>query len=461
MYMLRIILLAVVGSMLVLPGRAAGAGDVVSRASADPKSRTIELIGHANPGPGNNADVFGHRGFAYLASHEGINCLSKGIRVFNLHNPRNPRLVSTFADGLSEPQLAGTWTEKVIVKHVRTRAFTGDLAAVSVQPCGMDPDAFRGFALYDVSEPARPRTLALYGTGERTFGSHELWLQSVGNHAYVYTAVIFSEVFTSPDFVPGVGATIPGTPDFRIVDVSDPREPVQVGEWGAWKELGVFPFDGLGAVLNGNFTHSVIVNRAGTRAYLSYWDLGTVILDITDPARPRYLGRTTFAAGEEGDAHSAALARGGRVLIETHETGVWTLGEPFEGVPGLPTLWSISDPAHPVRLAEFRPPFFDAPCRIFIVGVCDTVHDPKVRGGLAYFSWYTVGVVVADVSHPRRPRFVAHFVPPPTPPNPDYFPLVAPFCETPPCEAIWGVYVTRNYILASGRNGGLYVLRLR
>ena len=53
-----------------------------------------------------------------------------------------------------------------------------------------------------------------------------------------------------------------------------------------------------------NYVHSVITNAAATRAYLSYWDLGTVILDVTNPAAPRYLGRTGAAGDPEGDAHS-------------------------------------------------------------------------------------------------------------------------------------------------------------
>ena len=52
------------------------------------------------------------------------------------------------------------------------------------------------------------------------------------------------------------------------------------------------------------FVHSVITNEQATRAYLSYWDLGTVILDISDPAHPEYLGRTNAPA-----SHSAAIGR--------------------------------------------------------------------------------------------------------------------------------------------------------
>ncbi len=65
--------------------------------------------------------------------------------------------------------------------------------------------------------------------------------------------------------------------------------------------------------------HSVRARHDGTLAYLSYWDAGVVLLDISDPARPRYLGRTTFGLSDEGNAHSVAEARGGAVIVEADE----------------------------------------------------------------------------------------------------------------------------------------------
>ena len=137
---------------------------------------------------------------------------------------------------------------------------------------------------------------------------------------------------------------------------------MQVGEWGAWKELGIKPWEGRGG-FSANFVHSVITNAAATRAFLSYWDLGTVILDIRDPSRPRYLGRTP-STDAAGDAHSAALAKNGKILIETHETP-----------DGHPTLYDISNPAHPKKLSNFR-----LPGRVTGEGFTNGVHDPKVLG---------------------------------------------------------------------------------
>lgn len=386
----------------------------------------FELLAHVNPGTGATGDVFAHRGIAYLASWVGQNCLGKGVRVYDLRDPRRPRHLSTFADA-SDPRFRGSWTEKVIVQRVHTRAFHGDLAVVSFQNCAEPPKTgFVGFGLYDVSRPAKPRLLSLYAA-PKTNGSHEIWLGSRGGRAYVYTAIIRSELTTSPDYDPVTKrATKPGRADFRIVDVSRPTHPRDVGEWGAWRKLGVAPFaDG-----KSNFVHSVRVDDQLHRAYLSYWDLGTVILDIRNPARPRYLGRTPAV---QKSAHSSYLARGGRLLIETHET----LG-------GLPRLWNIANPARPWLVSTFTLP-----------GAAETsVHDPKVRGNTLYFSWYNFGVVAVDMSDPTHPHKVAQWIPNTPYINPDYF------CEE-ACADVWGVFLHNGLVLASDLNSGLYVLRHR
>jgi hypothetical protein len=407
-----------------------------SPASTPGSAKRLEIIGHANPGVGYNADVVAHRDYAYLGSRVGTSCLSKGVRVFDISDPTKPTHVSTFGDAASDPRVAQTWTEKVIVRRVDTKFFKGDLAVASFQACGnaarLNPAVFRGFGLYDVTDPVHPRTLALYSTEPGVNpGSHEIWLAAKGRSAYVYTAINFSELRTAPN------ATTPGKPDFRIVDVSKPTAPVEVGSWGAWKELGIHPTSGQGDSV-ASFAHSVITNEAATLAFLSYWDTGTVILDIADPSRPRFLGRTTFLPGEQGDAHSAWLAKGEDVLIQTQETFP-------PSPPGRPLIYDISNPASPVRLAEFSFPGSDF----------DSVHDPKVRGSNVFLSWYFNGIAVMDISRPRSPRLVAQILPPAGPPNPDF-----PFC-TGSCTSIWGVFPHRDYLLASDEANGLWVLKLR
>jgi hypothetical protein len=423
----------------LLPAATAAALLLATGAAALPVAKPaapmhFQRVAHADPHEGYSGDVFGHKGYAYLSSWHGSSCRADGVRVYNVHDPSKPKRVSTFADAASQPKLERTWMEKTIVQHVSTPSFKGELAVVSFQGCG--GNTFQGFGLYDVTNPAHPQPISLTPLEPR--GSHEIWLQPKGSHAYVYTAIPRSELVSSPDYDIQTGrAQTPGDPDFRIYDVTDPANPVEVGAWGAWKELGVKPWEGRGG-FSANFVHSVITNAAATRAYLSYWDLGTVILDIRDPAHPRYLGRTP-ATDEQGDAHSAALAKNGKVLIETHET-----------VDGHPTLFDISDPAHPKKLSDFR-----LPGQATGTGFTNGVHDPKVIGNRAYFSWYSQGVVAADISNPRRPKLLAQYKPAPTTDSEHAL------CSADPCRLVWGVYATNSYVLASDMLSGLWILRLR
>jgi hypothetical protein len=400
------------------------------RAAGSPAAAPrLELLGHVDPSGGESADVWGHNGYAYLSSYRAPSCPGLGVRVYRLANPRQPRLVSTFADKGSEPALEGTDTEKTIVKAVKTPSFKGDLAVTGVQSC--TATAFHGFGLYDVTNPAKPKRLSLLAT--KLAGAHELWLQAKGSRAYVYVAVPASEYGTSADYDSTTHTVkTPGIPDFQIYDVTNPRRPVYVGGWGAFKSLGINPLaaSSTRGISRGSFVHSVITNPAGTRAYLSYWDTGTVILDITKPSSPRFVGRTVFTGAAEGDAHSAALAKNGKILIETHES-------PRANAP---TIYDISNARKPRRLADIRLP---ASIPVTDGGVFGGVHDPKVLGNRAYFSWYRQGIVVADITKPAAPKFVAQFVPPT------------------PSPQVWGVYATKSYVLASDMNSGLWVLRFQ
>jgi hypothetical protein len=381
----------------------------------------IRPLGHAYPGGGYTGDVYVHRGFAYLSSWHGNDCPAQGVRVYNLARPAHPRRVATFADAAADIGVRGTWTEKTIVQHVATPSFTGQLAVVSFQNCPRT-NSFRGFGIYDVTNPRTPKQLSLVRTDPG--GSHEIWLQNVGRHAYVYTAIPLAEF-------PGQQPS----PGFRIFDATDPRHPAEVGSWIAPESLK--------AGKTGTFVHSVRVNPAGTRAYLSYWNLGTIILDVSKPAHPVYLGRTTDT---QGFAHSTAITPNGKVMIETHETA-----------GGRPSIWDISSPRKPRLLSIVKPPakLVDAATKGGANGIFLGVHDPKIIGKRAYFSWYSLGVLVFDISKPRHPRFVAQFRPPASK-DPE-----KGFCGPAKtrCTATWGVYPASEYVAAADMVGGLWTFR--
>jgi hypothetical protein len=280
----------------------------------------LEVLAHAPlGGRGLNADVFLHRGFAYVGTWQtrtarAVGCPGTGVRVVDLADPRQPVEVSTLA---AHPR---TWAENMRVRSVRTPAFEGDLLAVGLQLCDGRPSgdelegapdaggALSGVELWDVTNPRAPRWLGFSGVGPSTSGVHELDLvQRADGRVLALLAVNFSE------------SEHPGQlGDFRIVDVTDPRAPVSLANWGAEAALGLGPHAGMGSDPD-IFGHSARASADGMRAYVSYWDAGVVILDIADPAAPRLVGVTTFPPGAEGNAHSVALAQDGRLLVEASE----------------------------------------------------------------------------------------------------------------------------------------------
>ncbi len=387
---------------------------------AKPQPKGFKVIGHANPGGGYSADVVGERHYAYLSSRRGSkDCPAQGVRVYDLADPRHPRHIATFA------RLAGTWTEKTIVRRVETSGFNGVLAVTSFQAC---KDGFGGFGVFDVTKPAHPRKLALVRTQPR--GSHEIWLAAARGHAWVYTAEAAAEFALSRESF-----------GFHIYDVTHPRAPNEVGGWSACRDQGdctplMPPPDGTD---HRRLVHSVITNAAATRVFLSYWRLGTVILDISDPSKPRYLGRT---ATGQGNAHSAWLMDRERILLETHET-----------IHGRPVVWNVADPAHPVRLATVRLPARLSPNGAFTgLPLEDSVHDPKAVGRYAYFSWYGQGAALFDLKNPRKPKFLMRFQPLPARDRDGLL------CPGDTCTAVWGVFVMPRYVLVSDLNSGLWVV---
>jgi hypothetical protein len=438
------LLLAVAGATVVLaPAAAAHEGAhahpllgafaqslVGFHPTAQSVSRDLEVVGVANPQEDSNGNVWAHRGYAYMASYgNNSSRCGSGIRVFDLRNPRHPRRVASFGRADSNPALAGAYTDQVRIQEARTPAFRGDLAAVGLQRCRPPFDGSggtRGFALYDVTKPAQPLLLSIVSTLPVN-GSHELWLQAVGDRAYLYTALPRAELQGSPD------GTIPGNPDFRIYDVSDPRNPRQIGQWGIWANLGIKP-------AWNQFVHSVITNRSATRAYLSYWEFGTVILDISNPTAPVFLARARDPQQTEAPhAHSAALAAGGKILVETQEFGRF-FG--FHGT-GYPRFYDLTNERQPKPISIFVPPGTET----------STAHDPKVVGNRLYVSWYDEGVYVLDVRFPRFPRAVGHLVPGAGDNSAN------PFC--PNCTFVWGIFPYKDYFLASDMNTGLWVLKVR
>lgn len=55
------------------------------------------------------------------------------------------------------------------------------------------------------------------------------------------------------------------------------------------------------------FDHGARASAGGKKAYVSYWDLGVLTLDISDVRHPTLITRTQYPRGADGDAHSVSF----------------------------------------------------------------------------------------------------------------------------------------------------------
>ena len=376
--------------------------------------------------PGFNGDIWGHRGFAYIgtwgtASNYPARCPATGVRIADLADPTSPTLVGALA------QIPGTSQEDVYVAYVETPGFTGDLLATGIQACSRASDAPRGVDLWDVTDPRNPKHLAFWASGppgSGAQGGHEIDLVVRDGRVYLGVTVPYAETFEDRG-------------DFRLIDVTDPRNPIEVSAWGATLDGGIRPTGGQTF-----FGHSVRFNAAGTLAVVSYWDAGGLLLDLTDPTRPTLVGRTPYPPGAVAN-HSSWFAAGEALLLTGDE-----YAGPQNGQWGGLRIWDLSDPAEPTQIGQFSTP--NAANGRAGGTFQYTIHNPIVRGTTAYLSWYGDGVRVLDIADPTNPREIGSFVPPAA---------ADPYGYHPTAPMVWGVYSEGDLVLLSDINGGLYVLR--
>jgi len=403
---LRILLVALLG--VIATGRVAW---------ADP----LSVIGSVDPGsPGFNATATGLDGIAYLGSWGGREqCPSLGVRLFDVHDPTAPAALGSAA------AYPGTTAEHVVVAHLDSQAFSGNVLFAGIQRCQGGSASPAGLAIWDVTNPANPSELALFPTGGRALGVHEFTVRQQGDRWLAYLAVPNSELSD-------------GTGDLRIVDVTDPRNPVQLKDWGARKDAAL-PI-GIGdqcapwcrGASPDAYLHSVALGPDGRTAYLSYWDLGVIILDVSEPEAPRFVGRFVEPLTDEGNTHSVGLTHDGKLMLVADET----FGPPWGGL----RLVDVSDPTLPSQVGAYLTPDAAAGRRGEVYAY--SAHNPLVDDRSPthlYMAWYADGVRLLDIGDPSQPAELAAWQPPRN-------------------GMIWNVAFMGDLLLAGDIENGLWLL---
>jgi hypothetical protein len=379
--------LRLLGSGFALGGAAGAANAHPTPSGTDDDATPAPTRTDAGYGPLGKVDVSGAT--EAVVSDDGQTAYvaaTTGYAIVDLSTPEQPTVLAERRDLRSDAE-DGPLPQIYDVKQ------DGDTLLVVGPANGRRGEYLAGALVVDVSDPASPEHRGFY---ETDYPIHNCDLAD--GRAYL---------------------TANGSDGVRldVLDVTD--EPTRVGRWAltdyepAWQDVP----------RSLRVLHDVMV-QDGT-AYLSHWDAGVWLLDVTEPAEPTVLGHIGDRSAEEVAAEAEERARSEQVslpgnahVVTVDEAGdllalgreAWATpeappgyetdtGEPGGG-PGGIDLYDVSDPAAPRQLSSIEPPPTVDPT---LDGLWTTAHNCELRDGTLYSSWYRGGVKRHDVSDPATP----------------------------------------------------------
>jgi hypothetical protein len=309
-------------------------------------------------------------------SHLFVGHLGKtGTSIVDVSDPRAPRVVRQ----LKNPR--HTHTHKVQI--------AGNLMIINYEKHGEGEPERAGIEIFDVADPADPKPLGFFSSGGK--GVHRVWYTG-GDYAYM-------------------SATPEGFTDriMLTVNVSDPTRPREVSRWwvrGMWAAGGERPVWDAGQ-LRYAAHHPVVWQN---RAYLGFWDAGMVILDISDPASPREISRTTWNPKIGGHTHTCLPLPRRHLLVLTEEA----TDDERQEIRRRVRVMDIADETRPREIGLFPEPAGDFCKRGHRFGP-HNVHENRpgsfIGDRTIYTTYFNAGLRIYDLSRPESPEEIAYYIP--------------------------------------------------
>lgn len=349
-------------STVIDPDHGGGAGHSVASLHTD--GHGLELVGHAavqeilplgTRGSITSVDVWGD--YAVVGGMEG----GLGFAIVDISDPSAPQAIGW------APSAADGWTARFsddgqyVFYGCQMLTGLGYAPSTVVGTCE-DPMAPHlptenpaGVSVWDVSDKANPAFVTFTAVG----GSHNIYVAEIGGEDYVFTSstaiLHYDREARSLDLL----AELPGTHDVTVA-----RHPL-TQDW--------LLFTGTGEL---------------------------AIYDVNDPANPEIVFEGDGTEGWTG-WHDQVLVPGvvdGKVILAL--SGESFFGTPAEALPDIVSIVDVTDPASPVLLSQWQPPFTPvAPWVSYLYSVHEMAATPT---GQIAIAWYHAGVWVIDVSTQAR-----------------------------------------------------------
>ena len=404
--------------------------------------------------------------YMYCGSFKGA-----GVNVIDVTDPANP-VVLNYVE-VSDPKVyfAQSTPKIQVADGLMIVALGGGVPFLHGIKPG-DP-ALGGLQIYDLREdPVHPKLLSHWETGVPN---------GMGVHRFAYNG---GKYVYMPAECPGyVGFIV------RILDISDPCHPFEAGRWFMPQQFkdgmieGTYPV-GHAAEKDWAMCHACTIRPdKPNELYMGYFGGGGIILDISDPTRPKLISQIMMQppfAGKlcgarchtylplTGRDYAVLTNEGERFPFFTKEKIAASGAQPMNNLH----MIDVSNPADPILVAEF--PYPEVPenfpyrnfndCGIGANGPFGphNVHEPMGKAWLednpnrVYNCYFHAGLRVYDVSDPYYIKEEAYFIPP----NPEKLlfdvPVPGPMIAT--TEDV--VVDDRGYIYIDTWHDGMYILQL-
>ncbi|MEK6985793.1 MAG: hypothetical protein AABX89_05380 [Candidatus Thermoplasmatota archaeon] len=392
--------------------------------SAHVLSNNVELIGHSTLAPAGENVPGGLGEIDVVNNYAYVAVFNHGFAIVDLSNPAEPILVSLTDTPTPPGNPLGKYTADLKVDR------TGDWVFLA-----MELSEYPGVLIYDARDKAAPKLAGFWPEPGLLLGCHMVEYAVINEQEYLFCAPLDNAIYVGlllPEAggvreVVQVARFVPTTEKFVNQQVARFQED-QVG-WAADQVSG-----------HQDMTYQLDPITLAPTLFVSFWNLGMRIVDVSNPALPLEIGSW---AGEDSDLFHGALHTTVAFLSDEGKRIIATIPE-GANPPALFVL-DATDLDNPKTLSAWTAlPDFKGEHGTF------SLHNFQILDGTVYIAMGHGGLMALDISTPElqaSPNPVASYLP--HEPRPDGEPYQGYY---------WDSVLWNGYWLTADGSGGFYVL---